>query len=63
VSPAGPHRIRFSAVAVGCTAFPGKCAPAALLESPRGRPSGRALRERKRSTGWIFEPIRSSMPI
>jgi hypothetical protein len=26
-------------------------------------PSGRALRERKRSTGWIFEPIRSSMPI
>lgn len=37
MSPAGAHRIRFSAVAVGCTAFPGKCAPAALLESPRGQ--------------------------
>jgi hypothetical protein len=64
VSPAGPQDSFFrGGRGVHCLSGQIRTSGVAGVTEGHLGPSGRALRERKRSTGWIFEPIRSSMPI
>jgi hypothetical protein len=65
VSPAGPQDsfFRGGRGARHCLSKQIRTSGGAGVTEGHLGPSGRALRERKRSTGWIFEPIRSSMPI